>query len=63
MDRDQAFYTDAEWIAYMRPVVEEEMEQQKIEYQRYKREIAVGIAGTVIFCLLVIGYCVARIVL
>lgn len=59
----QDLYTDAEWHAYMLPYYEELMEQQKRRARRDKLEIAVSIAGTVIFCLLMIGYCAARIVL
>lgn len=57
----QKLYEDAEWQAYMLPYYEELMEQQKRRARRDKLEIAVSIAGTVIFCLLLIGYCVARI--
>ena len=57
----QDLYTDAEWISYMRPVVEEEMEQQKRRERRDKLGTAASVALTVATCLLVIGYCVARI--
>ena len=59
----QELYTDAEWQAYMLPYYEELMEQQKRRARRDKLETAASIALTVIACLLVIGYCVARIVL
>lgn len=61
-DKD-TLYTDAEWQAYMLPYYEELMEQQKRRARRDKLETAASIALTVINCLLVIGYCVARIVL
>ena len=63
MDRGQAFYTDAEWQAYMLPYYEELMEQQKRRARRDKLETAASVALTVATCLLLIGYCVARILL
>ena len=57
-DKD-TLYTDAEWHAYMLPYYEELIEQQK----RWDRWYAVVVALAVIACLLIIVYCVARIVL
>ena len=59
----QDLYTDAEWNAYMLPYYEELMEQQKRRARRDKLETAASVALTVVACLLLIGYCVARIVL
>lgn len=56
-------YTDAEWQAYMLPYYQELIEQQKRRERRDKLETAASIALSVIVCLLMIGYCVARIVL
>lgn len=61
-DKD-TLYTDAEWQAYMLPYYQELIEQQKRRARRDKLETAASIAVTVIACLLLIGYCVARIVL
>lgn len=63
MDMDQAFYTDAEWHAYMLPYYEELMEQQKRRAMRDKLETAVSVALTVIACLLVIVCAAARILM
>ena len=60
-NEQQQFYIDADWQAYMLPYYEELMEQQKRRARRDKLETAASIALTVIACLLVIGYCVARI--
>lgn len=56
-------YTDAEWQAYMLPYYEELIEQQKRRERRDRIWTAASVALAVINCLLVIGYCVARIVL
>ena len=55
--------TAAAWQAYMLPYYEELMEQQKRRERRDRMWTAASVALTVINCLLVIGYCVARIVL
>ena len=59
----QELYTDAEWQAYMLPYYEELIEQQKRRERRDRMWNEVSFVLTVINCLLVIGYCVARIVL
>lgn len=59
----QKLYEDAEWQAYMLPYYEELMEQQKRRARRDKLETAASLALTVVACLLMIGYCAARIVL
>lgn len=59
----QELYTDAEWQAYMLPYYEELIEEQKRRERRDRMWTAASVALTVINCLLVIGYCVARIVL
>ena len=61
-DKD-TLYTDAEWQAYMLPYYEELIAQQKRRERRDRMWTAASVALTVINCLLVIGYCVARIVL
>ena len=61
-DKD-TLYTDADWQAYKLLYYEELMEQQKRRERRDKLETAASIALSVIACLLMIGYCVARIVL
>lgn len=61
-DKDN-LYTDAAWQAYMLPYYEELIEQQKRRARLDKLETAASIALSVIACLLLIGYCVARIVL
>lgn len=59
----QELYTDAAWQSYMLPYYEELIEQQKRRERRDKLETAASIALSVIACLLMIVYCVARIVL
>ena len=61
-DKDN-LYTDAAWQSYMLPYYEELIEQQKRRARLDKLETAARIALSVIACLLLIGYCVARIVL
>lgn len=61
-DKD-TLYTDAEWQAYMLPYYEELIKEQKRRERRDRMWTAASVALTVINCLLVIGYCVARIVL
>ena len=61
-DKD-TLYTDAAWQAYMLPYYEELIEQQKRRARRDRMWNRASVALTVINCLLVIGYCVARIVL
>ena len=62
MDKD-TLYTDAEWQAYMLPYYQELIEQQKRRERRDRMWNEASFVLTVINCLLVIGYCVARIVL
>ena len=59
----QELYTDAEWQAYMLTYYEELIEQQKRRERRDRMWTAASFVLTVINCLLVIGYCAARIVL
>ena len=59
----QELYTDAAWQAYMLPYYEELIEEQRRRERRDRMWTAASVALTVINCLLVIGYCVARIVL
>lgn len=59
----QELYTDAEWQAYMLPYYEELIEEQRRRERRDRMWTAASVALTVINCLLVIGYCVARIIL
>ncbi len=61
-DKD-TLYEDAEWQAYMLPYYEELIEEQRRRERRDRMWTAASVALTVINCLLVIGYCVARIVL
>lgn len=61
-DKD-TLYTDAEWQAYMLPYYEELIEEQRRRERRDRMWTVASVALTVINCLLVIGYCVARIVL
>ena len=61
-DKD-TLYTDAEWQAYMLQYYEELIEQQKRRERRDRMWNTASFVLTVINCLLVIGYCVARIVL
>ena len=61
-DKD-TLYTDAAWQAYMLPYYEELIEQQKRRERRDRMWTAASVVLTVINCLLVIGYCAARIVL
>ena len=61
-DKD-TLYTDAAWQAYMLPYYEELIEEQRRRERRDRIWTAASVALTVINCLLVIGYCVARIVL
>ena len=61
-DKDN-LYTDAAWQAYMLPYYEELIEQQKRRARLDKLETAASIALSVIACRLLVGYCVARIVL
>ena len=61
-DKD-TLYTDAYWYAYKLRYYEEMIEQQKRRERRDRMWTAASVALTVINCLLVIGYCVARIVL
>lgn len=61
-DKDN-LYTDAAWQAYMLPYYEELIEEQKRRERRDRMWNAASVALTVINCLVLIGYCVARIVL
>lgn len=61
-DKD-TLYTDAAWQAYMLPYYEELIEEQRRRERLDRMWTAASVALTVINCLLVIGYCVARIVL
>lgn len=59
----QELYTDADWQAYMLSYYEELIEEQKRRERRDRMWNEASFVLTVINCLLVIGYCVARIVL
>ena len=61
-DKD-TLYADADWQAYMLSYYEELIEEQKRRGRRDRMWTAASVALTVINCLLVIGYCAARIVL
>ena len=59
----QELYTDADWQAYMLPYYEELIEEQKRADRQARMWNVASVALTVINCLVLIGYCVARIVL
>ena len=61
-DKD-TLYADADWQTYMLSYYEELIEEQRRRERRDRMWNEASFVLTVINCLLVIGYCVARIVL